>query len=115
VENILDRLVDKLKEERFYIVKAIESKDYIEKLQRVIGEKEALIKELSNMPEEFIKENREKIEEIQKLSRLNMSLAMENIQFIDEIFSAIFNDDTQKYNQNGYIQQEQKSLFNKKI
>ncbi len=115
IENTLDKLIRKLEEEKILIVRAIEAQDHIEKLVKVIEEKQKLLEELKSLPQEELKKYKDKIEEIQKLSKVNMSLAIDNLQFIEEVFSVVFQNDTKKYDQSGSIKQEQKSLFNKKI
>jgi len=114
-ESILNSLIEKLKKERDLIIQAISDKNKVKELENVIKEKENLLKELATIPPEELSKHKEKVEDIKKLSKINMNLALDNMEFIEDIFSSIFEDEAQKYNQKGYIQQEQKSLFNKKI
>ncbi len=114
-EEIFNSLLKKLEEEKNLIIRAIEAQEHIEKLIKVIEEKQKLLEQLKSLKPEEVEKYRGKIEEVKKLSKINMSLALDNLQFIEEIFSVIFKNETTKYNQTGYIQQEQKSLFNRKI
>ncbi len=115
VEKTLNELIRKLEEEKNLIIRAIETKEHIEKLTKVIEEKQKLLEELKSLSPEEIKKYKNKLEEIKKLSKVNMSLAVDNLQFIEEVFSVVFKDETQKYDQSGSIKQEQRNLFNKKI
>ncbi len=115
VEKKLEQLIKTLEEEKNLIIRAIEAQEYIEKLIKVIEEKQKLLEQIKNLSPEEIKNYKDKIEEIKKLSQVNMSLALDNLQFIEEVFSVIFKNEAKQYNQSGHIQENQKSLFNKKI
>ncbi len=115
IEKKLERLIKTLEEEKNLIIRAIEAQNYIDNLMKVIEEKQKLLEELKNIPADELKNHKDKLEEIKKLSKINMSLALDNLQFIEEVFSVIFKEDTKQYNQTGYIQHNQKSFFNKKI
>ncbi|NPA54346.1 MAG: DUF1682 domain-containing protein [Aquificae bacterium] len=114
-EEILNKLIKKLEEERSLIVRAIETQEHIEKLTKVINEKQKLLELIKSLNPEELKKYKEKLEMIQKLSKVNMSLALDNLQFIEEVFSIVFNNETRKYDQSGSITQDSKNFFNKKI
>ncbi len=114
VNKLLDRLIDKLKEEKELLVKSIKDSKYIEELMDTVEEKREILSELSKYKKEDFKGFEDKLKEIESLGRSNLTLAANNIQFIEEIFSALF-EEPQKYDQTGNVSQEQKGLFNKKI
>ncbi|WP_457621886.1 hypothetical protein [Persephonella sp.] len=114
VNNLLDRLIGKLKEEKNLLIKSIQDAKYVDELVKVIEEKREILSKLSKFSKEDFEGYEDKLKEIEMLGRSNLTLAANNAQFIDEIFSAIF-EEPQKYDQSGNISQQQKGLFNKKI
>ncbi|ACO04627.1 MAG TPA: hypothetical protein DEP48_05780 [Persephonella sp.] len=114
VNNLLDKLIGKLKEEKDLLIKSIQDARYVEELVKVIEEKRDILSQLSKYNREDFKGFEDKLREIETLGRSNLTLAANNAQFIDEIFSVLF-EEPQKYDQSGNISQEQKGLFNKKI
>ncbi|WP_456401248.1 hypothetical protein [Persephonella sp.] len=114
VNNILDKLIEKLNEEKDLLIKTIEDASYTENLLAVIEEKRDLLAKLSQFKKEDLEKYKDKLITIESLSKRNMTIAVSNVQFIEEIFSTLF-DETKKYDQSGTVSQEQKGLFNKKI
>ncbi|WP_029521058.1 hypothetical protein [Persephonella sp. IF05-L8] len=115
VENLLDRLIDKLKEEKNLLIESITDSSVSEKLMKVIEEKREILSELSQFSVEDLEQFQDKVETIQSMSRLNLNIAANNAQFIEELFDIIF-DEPQKYDQSGSITgKQQKGFINKKI
>ena len=114
VNNLLEELIEKLKKEKELLIKTIEDSKYVDDLINVIEEKRILLSQLSRYNKEELEVYKDKLYEIESLGKTNLTLAANNIQFIEEIFSALF-EEPQKYDQSGNISQEHKGLFNKKI
>ena len=116
IEKLLDNLIDKLEEENRLILECLKDKSCAEKLLNIVEEKEKIIKEISTYPKEDILKFEEKLVRIKHLSEENLALSMTNLQFIEDIFEAIFNDEeTKTYSIEGSFSKEPKSLINKKI
>ncbi|NPA12835.1 MAG: hypothetical protein GXO45_02485 [Aquificae bacterium] len=113
-ETLLEKLKEKLLEEKEILIKSVKDTNLADKLMEVVEEKRKILYEISQMDREEFEGLEEKILEIKQLSDTNLNLAVANAHFIEEIFSAIF-EEPQKYDQSGTIQQNQKGLFNKKI
>ena len=90
--------------------------DNPEDLFKIVEEKKKIIAELSQYKKEDFEEYIDLLKEIEFLNKRNLTLANNNMSFIDELFSSIFEEDVEKYNPYGQISQGQKSgIFNKKI
>lgn len=114
LESLLDQLVDKLNTEKKLLVQSIKDTKYSKELEQVVEEKRRILSQIAQFSKEDFNGLEDKLLEIKRLSDINLNLAVNNIQFIDEIFSTIF-DQPQKYNQKGSVEKPQKGLFNKKI
>ncbi|EDP72965.1 hypothetical protein [Hydrogenivirga sp. 128-5-R1-1] len=90
--------------------------DNPQELLNIIEEKKKLISELSMYEKKDFENYIDLLKEIEFLNKRNLNLANNNMLFIDEIFSSIFEENVEKYNPYGQISQGQKSgIFNKKI
>jgi len=114
VQELLDRLINKLEEEKNFIILSLKDAQYIEKLNQVVEEKREILSKLSGFEAKDFEGFKDKLNQIKTLSQINLNLAANNAQFIEEIFSSIF-DEPKKYDQSGTVHQHQKGLFNKKI
>jgi len=114
MEEILKALINKLEEEKEYLIKTLTDKSYIDKLINVVEEKRELILKLSQYEVEDLKKYPELVNKLRELSEYNMQLAMNNIQFIEGLFESIF--ETEKtYTKDGNVEVKKDSLFNKKV
>ncbi|GAB6072152.1 hypothetical protein JCM14244_05290 [Venenivibrio stagnispumantis] len=114
MEEILKALINKLEEEKEYLIKTLADKSYIDKLLNVVEEKRELILKLSQYEVEDLKKYPELVNKLRELSEYNMQLAMNNIQFIEGLFESIF--ETEKtYTKDGNVEVKKDSLFNKKV
>ena len=112
IGNLLLSLKNKLEEERNLLLKL----DSPDQLVKVIEEKKHILSKLSNYDRESFEGFEELLKEIDLLSKKNLSLAMNNMSMIDEIFSAIFEENIEKYDNYGHVSKEGKSgIFDKKI
>ncbi len=114
VNKLLDDLIRKLEEEKELLITTIKDSKQVEKLNTVIEEKRQILSDLSKYNAKNFEGFEEKLNQIKSLSQINLTLAAGNAQFIEEIFSTIF-DEPQKYDQKGTVKQPQKGFFNKKI
>ncbi len=114
LDVLLDKLIELLKEEKQLLVTSIKDGTLAERLMTVIDNKKEILFKISQFSQEDLEKFEEKLLQIKQLSDINLNLAANNLQFIDELFSAIF-EEPQKYDQSGAVKQNQKGLFNKKI
>ncbi|WP_457639018.1 hypothetical protein [Persephonella sp.] len=114
IEKLLDELKEKLVQEKQLLISSISDPSYSEKLMEVVEEKRKILAQLAQFNREDFEGLEEKLWEIKNLSDVNLNIAAANAHFIEEVFSAIF-EDPQKYDKSGTVQQSQKGLFNKKI
>ncbi len=114
IDKLLDDLIRKLEEEKELLITTVKDSKQVEKLNMVIEEKRQILSDLSKFSAKDFKGFEEKLNQIKNLSQINLTLAAGNAQFIEEIFSTIF-DEPQKYDQSGTVKQPQKGFFNKKI
>ncbi|MBK3332498.1 hypothetical protein GWK41_05405 [Persephonella atlantica] len=114
LESLVEQLIEKLKEEKECLIFSIKDSSYCDKLVEVVEEKRKLLSKISRYNKKDFEGLEEKLQEIKRLSDINLNLAVNNAQFIDELFGAIF-EEPQKYDQSGAVKQNQKGLFNKKI
>ncbi len=115
VEKLLNSLIKILEEEKKLIILSIKDKSYSENLLKTLEEKKKTIEKLSLLPKEDFKGFEDKLQLIKSLSEENLILALNNIQFIEDIFEAIFKEETKTYSSEGNFSKEPKSLINKKI
>ena len=114
IEKLLDTLINLLEKEKELIILSVKNPELSSELEKTIEEKRNVLSKLANFSPEDFKGSEEKLLKIKDLSNINLHIAVSNAQFIEEIFSAIF-DEPQKYDQSGTVKQSQKGLFNKKI
>jgi len=114
VKNLLGQLRDKLLEEKEILISTVRDYEESEKLLKVVEEKRKILSQLAQFNKSDFEGLEEELWEIKQLGEANLNLAITNAQFIEEIFSAIF-EEPQKYDQSGTVKQEQKGLFQKKI
>lgn len=114
INRLLNELIKKLEEEKELIITTIKDTEQVERLNSVIEDKRKILSELAKYNVEDFKGFEEQLNQIKSLSQINLTLAVGNAQFIEDIFSSIF-DEPQKYDQKGTVKQSQKGFFNKKI
>ena len=116
LEKLLDELIDKLNEEKDLLVLSLKDRKKSEALLKVVEEKKQIIERLSKFSEEEISKFEDKVIQIKKISEENLALALNGIQFIEEIFDAIFEgEEIKTYSSKGDFPKESKGFINKKI
>ncbi|WP_200763839.1 hypothetical protein [Nitrosophilus alvini] len=116
LESILDKLIELLELENRYLIKTVSDSTLSEELLKTVEEKQKLLSELAAFEKNEIEPYMEKIEKIDELSKRNMSLAQSNLNYIEELFESIFEENsTKQYTKEGEIHSKKEGLFNKKI
>jgi len=113
-KELLVKLKNRLKREKELLILTVKDTSYSEELLNVVEEKRKLLSKLASFNKEDFEGLEDLLVEVKQLSDINLNLAATNAQFVEEIFSAIF-EEPQKYDQSGTVKQSQKGLFNKKI
>jgi Mg2+ and Co2+ transporter CorA len=87
-----------------------------EELINISSEKQRILSEIAKHSKEEFEDFKELLQELDFLNKRNLTLINNNISFIDELFSSLFEENVEKYNPYGEISQgNKKGLFNKKI
>jgi len=116
VKNLLDKLIDLLEKENFLLIKTINDIKYSQDLIKILEEKQKTLFEISRLNEKDLLPFKEDLEKIKNLTDKNLKLAQNNLEFIEEVFEAIFEEESPKqYTKSGEIQTKKEGLFNKKI
>ena len=108
-EKLLQELIWLLEEENRYLIESITNKELSEKLLNIVEKKEELLKEIFALSKEDVKPFKEKLQKIDELSERNSTLAINNIEFINDIFDAIYSKNLPpKYTKEGKISSKPK-------
>ncbi len=113
---LLDRFLDLLKEENALLIQSVKDKNAAKKLEEVVAKKEEVLRQILALEREDIEPFADELQEIDAWTERNKTLAVNNIEFINEIFDAIYaqNSPTQ-YTKDGTISTKKKGFFNKKV
>ena len=113
---LLDRFVELLQEENKYIIESIRDKEASQKLLEVIEQKEELLKQILALKKEDIQPFHKELEEIEHWTQRNRALAINNMEFINEVFEAIYSQKSPtQYTKDGTMKSQKEGLFNKKV
>jgi len=114
--EVLNRFLELLKEENRYLIQSIRDKEASAKLLEVVKRKEELLQEILSWEREEVTPFFNELKEIDEWTQRNYSLAINNIEFINEIFDAIYHKDTPaQYTKDGSLSSKKEGLFNKKV
>ena len=114
IEYLLNQLLEKLEKEKELLIKTVTDSKYVDELMKVVEEKREILSQLSKFKAEDFTGLEDKLEKIRYQSKVNLNLAANNAQFIDEIFDAIF-EEPEKYDKTGSTIKERHGFINKKI
>ncbi|NPA04088.1 MAG: hypothetical protein GXO61_04420 [Epsilonproteobacteria bacterium] len=115
-KEVLKEFIRLLEEENSYIIKSLQEKEASAKLLEIVQKKEELLQEILSWEKEEVKPFLEELRVIDELSQRNYALALNNIEFINEIFDAIYTKDTPtQYTKDGNLSSKKEGLFNKKV
>ena len=114
-QELLQNLIQLLMEENKYLIESIKNKKVSEQLLDVVKKKEKLIYEILLLDKKAVEPFEEELRQIDEWTQRNKSLAINNIEFINEIFDAIYSQNVPpKYTKDGKISTVKEGLFNKK-
>ena len=115
LQELLSRFIELLEEENRLLIQSVKDKDAAQKLLELVTQKESVLKEIVRYNKEELQKHEDLLKRIDELTQRNRALAINNIEFINEIFDAIFsvNAPTQ-YTKNGSLSAKKEGLFNKK-
>ena len=118
VEKVLNRLLELLTEERKELITSIKDNSAVKNLDKIREEKEKILTQIKDLDKKDVEKYLDLIEKIDRESKINQELALNNITFIDKLFEALFKSEkTEQYNKDGIIknQNKQNGLLNKKV
>ncbi len=115
-QDLLEKFIELLKNENRLLIESIKDKEASQKLMEIVDSKEELLRQILTLEKEEIEKYQEELRQIDELTERNRSLAVNNIEFINEIFDAIYaaNAPT-KYTKDGNITKSKEGFFNKKV
>ena len=116
LQELLQEFKRLLEEENRLLIESVRDKEASQKILQIVGQKEKILKEMVGYNKEEFGPFRKLMEEIDELTGRNRALAINNIEFINEIFDAVFsvNAPTQ-YTKDGSLSSKKEGLFNKKV
>ncbi len=114
--KLLQRFIDLLKDENRYIIESIKDKTASENLTQTIQKKEELLRQILALDKEEVEPYQEELKKIDEWTQRNKMLALNNMEFINEVFEAIFSQDSpSQYTKDGNITSKKEGFFNKKV
>ncbi len=114
-QALLQKFIELLKEENRYLIQSINDKRASQELIDTVQKKEKLLQQILTLKPEDVKPYVENLEQIDHWIQRNRALAINNIEFINEIFDAIYSKDSPtQYTKDGTISNKKESFFNKK-
>ncbi|BCD61887.1 hypothetical protein NitYY0826_C0750 [Nitratiruptor sp. YY08-26] len=116
VQELLKDFIELLKEENELLINSVKDKDVSSKLMKVVEQKEKLLHDILALEKEDVEQFTQELRLIDEWTERNRSLAVNNIEFINDIFDAIYaaNAPT-KYTKDGNISTSKEGFFNKKV
>ncbi len=115
IQALLREFIELLKEENRYLIQSISDKRASDELIETVRKKEELLRQILALEPEDVKPYLKDLEQIDHWTQRNRALAINNIEFINEIFDAIYSKDTPtQYTKDGTISNKKEGFFNKK-
>ena len=111
MEALLKQFIELLEEENRLLVEVLKDSSLSERLEQVVAQKERILNELESSKEK-LQGYKEYLETIDNLSKRNQELASNNIAFIEELFQALFEEDTTQYGDDGTTKTPKTNLLN---
>lgn len=115
VKHILESYKNLLQKENSLLIKSLQDSAISQELLEVVEKKEDLLKQILGLDPGAVEGFEEELATIDMWMERNRILAIENIEFVNEIFDAIYakNSSTQ-YTKDGTIYNKKEHIFNKK-
>ncbi len=115
LQELLGEFKALLEEENRLLIESIKDKEASDKILKNVAKKEKVLQEIIGYNKEDLEKFRELLEEIDELSQRNRALALNNIEFINDIFDAVFSASAPtQYTKDGNLSTKKEGLFNKK-
>ena len=115
-EKLLKQYLTLLEKENRLLIETINNKESTKELQKLLEQKEKTLLKILELSKEEVAPYQDILKRIDEQNSLNKELALNNLEFIGSIFSALFEEkEIKQYNQNGQIKSKQTSFINKKI
>ncbi|SMC09316.1 hypothetical protein [Nitratiruptor tergarcus] len=115
-QELLNQFIEELKKENKLLIESVKEKDASSRLMEIVQRKEEILRQILSLEKEEVEPYQEELQLIDELTERNKSLAVNNIEFINDIFDAIYaaNSPT-KYTKDGNITTSKEGFFNKKV
>jgi hypothetical protein len=114
--ELLKQLIELLEKEHTALINTINDEAYSKELIEIVEKKQEVLYRIAETKKEKLLKHKELLEKIEEYSQKNMKIALNNLEFIENLFKAIFNDEeTPKYTRNGELESKKEGLINKKI
>ncbi len=113
--ELLEKFLSLLEQENRYLIESVNNKEASAKLFAIVEQKEELLKEILALDKEALAPFVQELQKIDELTQRNRALAINNMEFVNEIFDAIYSQYTPtQYTKDGNISQSKEGIFNKK-
>lgn len=114
-QELLQKFIHLLQEENKYLIESIKNKEISKQLLDTVRKKEKLLNEIVSLKKEDVEPYENELRQIDEWTQRNKSLAINNIEFVNEIFDAIYSQKVPtKYTKDGKISTTKEGFFNKK-
>ncbi|MRJ03351.1 MAG: hypothetical protein GXO19_06765 [Epsilonproteobacteria bacterium] len=114
--QLLDRFETLLEEENRLLVESIKDKGAAQRILELVAQKEKIFKRIADHSRSELLPYKERLELIDELTQRNKALAINNIEFINEIFDAVYSVSAPtQYTKDGSLTTKREGFLNKKV
>ncbi len=115
IQALLQKFIELLKKENDYLIQSINDKEASQKLIEIVQKKEEILQQILALEPKDVEPYKADLAQIDHWTQRNQALAVNNIEFINEIFDAIYGKESAtQYTKDGTISNQKKGFFNKK-
>lgn len=115
-KKLLEKFLDLLEKENTLLIESIKSKEASNTLLETIEEKEITLTKILKLEKKDVEPYKELLFKIDDLTQRNKLLASNNLEFINDIFEAIYEkNSTTQYTKDGNIEKKRETILNKKV
>jgi len=115
-QELLKRFIELLESENRLLIQSVKDRGASDKLMEIVAQKEELLRQILSLEKEDVESYQEELRQIDEWTERNRSLAVNNIEFINEIFDAIYTSNAPtKYTKDGNITTSKEGFFKKKV
>jgi hypothetical protein len=116
IKSKLEEFLKLLHEENRALIYSFTDEKEAKKLEDITKKKEKILVEILNYTKEDIEPYVDILKEIESINERNKKLAINAIDFAEDIFSTLFPQEEQNYSPNGEVEKKaSKNLINKKV